>query len=430
MASVRPQTELFLNAANDNVLEEIAKDDQPEEIEAKQPIRQAQPSPHQRPPRRLEVTELAEPIFLVTHVSIWISRHCQQWVKSAIFPTTRVTIPEVIVQPLATNSVAVELPVEPAVVNITNGHCPLLFINNKPNSIKLQPNQLIAMAKHTLEFSESYLDCQVATAAADRDLTDHEPTALDKSFPCHTPQQKMEFALNKITEKTYVTAAQKAKAPNMLQHNGDVFSLQGDKPTITSELNVEYVIGKDNACADFLSRKDDRDKTRIPNTENLTAKIFRKNFHPAGAIMAANLMVPDILTAEATPTTEVDAEINAVKRAMTKKTITPITVATATPVPFILMATMILMTPTAIITTDTAKAIATTGIINTKLDLPRTLANPAAIDKKLLYTHLQPMQRPRSKRTCNVLPPHAPTCAILCPFRLRCCVYALLSPLS
>uniref|UniRef100_A0A915HKR4 Uncharacterized protein n=1 Tax=Romanomermis culicivorax TaxID=13658 RepID=A0A915HKR4_ROMCU len=78
---------------------------QPEEMEAEQPIQQAQPSPHQPPSRWLEVTQLAEPNFLVAKVSVSISPHCQQW---------------------------------------------------------------------------------VATAAADRDLTNHKPAALDKSFPCHT----------------------------------------------------------------------------------------------------------------------------------------------------------------------------------------------------------------------------------------------------
>uniref|UniRef100_A0A915JGR5 Uncharacterized protein n=1 Tax=Romanomermis culicivorax TaxID=13658 RepID=A0A915JGR5_ROMCU len=81
------------------------------------------------------------------------------------------------------------------------------------------------MAKHTLGYAEPCPDCQVATAAADRDLTDHEPAALDKSFPCHYTQQKLEFALNKMTEKTYFTAAQKEKALSMLRQNGDVFSL-------------------------------------------------------------------------------------------------------------------------------------------------------------------------------------------------------------
>uniref|UniRef100_A0A915IK51 Uncharacterized protein n=1 Tax=Romanomermis culicivorax TaxID=13658 RepID=A0A915IK51_ROMCU len=54
--------------------------------------------------------------------------------------------------------------------------------------------------------------------------------------------------------------------------------------------------------------KDDCDKTLIPNTENLAAKIFRKNFHPAGATRATDLTVPELLPAAATPPTEVDAQ--------------------------------------------------------------------------------------------------------------------------
>uniref|UniRef100_A0A915HXH4 Uncharacterized protein n=1 Tax=Romanomermis culicivorax TaxID=13658 RepID=A0A915HXH4_ROMCU len=87
--SVRSQTELFLNTANDKVLEEIL-----EEERAEQPTQQAQPSPHQPPARRLEVTELAEPIFLIAQVSTSISPHCQQWVNSTAFPTTTATIPD------------------------------------------------------------------------------------------------------------------------------------------------------------------------------------------------------------------------------------------------------------------------------------------------------------------------------------------------
>uniref|UniRef100_A0A915JJD3 Uncharacterized protein n=1 Tax=Romanomermis culicivorax TaxID=13658 RepID=A0A915JJD3_ROMCU len=64
--------------------------------------------------------------------------------------------------------------------------------------------------------AESPVDCQVATAAAHRDLTYHKPAALDKSLPCHTDQQKLNFPLNKMTAKTHITAAQKAKAFRML----------------------------------------------------------------------------------------------------------------------------------------------------------------------------------------------------------------------
>uniref|UniRef100_A0A915IEP6 Uncharacterized protein n=1 Tax=Romanomermis culicivorax TaxID=13658 RepID=A0A915IEP6_ROMCU len=69
-------------------------------------IRQAQPSPRQPLPQWLKVTEPAKPIFLVKQVSVSISPHYQQWVNSPVFPTTTATIPDVIVQPLSTKSVA------------------------------------------------------------------------------------------------------------------------------------------------------------------------------------------------------------------------------------------------------------------------------------------------------------------------------------
>uniref|UniRef100_A0A915J6F1 Uncharacterized protein n=1 Tax=Romanomermis culicivorax TaxID=13658 RepID=A0A915J6F1_ROMCU len=194
-----PACEIILNAANDNILEEIPEAErvsfydnksdtfsQTEKIEAKQAVRHSQPGPHQPPSRQPEVTKLAEPIFLVAQASVFIWPHCQQWVTSTVFPTTTATIPYVIVQPLPTSSVAVELPIETIIVNITNGQCLLLFVNNMPNSIKLCPNQVLAVAKHLLRFMETHIDCQVATPAADRDLTNHKLAALDKSFPYHT----------------------------------------------------------------------------------------------------------------------------------------------------------------------------------------------------------------------------------------------------
>uniref|UniRef100_A0A915I6L4 Uncharacterized protein n=1 Tax=Romanomermis culicivorax TaxID=13658 RepID=A0A915I6L4_ROMCU len=121
----------------------------------------------------LEVTELATPIFLIAQASVSILPNCQQWVTSTVFPPTIITIPDVIVQPLTTNSVALEFPIETVIVNNTNGKCLLLFVNNTQNSIKLRPNQLIAVAKHALEQAKIATDCQVAAAAADCDLTDH-----------------------------------------------------------------------------------------------------------------------------------------------------------------------------------------------------------------------------------------------------------------
>uniref|UniRef100_A0A915KAG3 Uncharacterized protein n=1 Tax=Romanomermis culicivorax TaxID=13658 RepID=A0A915KAG3_ROMCU len=83
-------------------------------------VQHLQPSPHQPSSPWLEVTELAEPIFLVAQASVSISPYCQQWVTSTI-PTTTATIPDIIVQPLPTNSIAVELPIETPLINITNG---------------------------------------------------------------------------------------------------------------------------------------------------------------------------------------------------------------------------------------------------------------------------------------------------------------------
>uniref|UniRef100_A0A915JQT8 Uncharacterized protein n=1 Tax=Romanomermis culicivorax TaxID=13658 RepID=A0A915JQT8_ROMCU len=68
--------------------------------------------------------------------------------------------------------------------------------------------------------------------------------------------------------------------------------------------------------------------------------------------------------------------------------IAPITVETATPVQFVLMATMILAIPTATTMIDINKTSVTTVIINETTDLPPTLANDAAIEKKLLYSNV------------------------------------------
>uniref|UniRef100_A0A915IPD7 Uncharacterized protein n=1 Tax=Romanomermis culicivorax TaxID=13658 RepID=A0A915IPD7_ROMCU len=186
---------------------------QTEEIEAEQAVGYPHPSPHQLPSRQLEVTELAKPIFLVPQVSVSISPHCQQWMTSTIFPTMTATIPDVIVQPLPTNNVAAELPIETAILNVTNDY----------------------------------------------------------------------------------------------------------------NYKVEYVKGKDNACTNFVSRKDDREKPLIPNTEDLAAQIFHTNFRPAGALSDTDLMISDILPVMASPPEEIDADANAVTCAMTKKPISQLT---------------------------------------------------------------------------------------------------------
>uniref|UniRef100_A0A915HL71 Uncharacterized protein n=1 Tax=Romanomermis culicivorax TaxID=13658 RepID=A0A915HL71_ROMCU len=224
IATIRHLTKTFLNIACNNLLEGIPEEErvsfcdnksdtfsQIEEIEAEKLIQQLPSSSHQLPVRRMEVMELDELIFLVAQASI--TPNFQQWVTGIVFPLTSALIPHLIIQPLTNNQVAMEFSVETTISNITNGTCPVLLINNMPNSIQLRPNQLVTMAQHTLEavvVTSPSTDISITFAASDGDLTDHKPAALDKSQSGHTDKQKLDFALNKKTEKTCVTTAQKA----------------------------------------------------------------------------------------------------------------------------------------------------------------------------------------------------------------------------
>uniref|UniRef100_A0A915J1V3 Uncharacterized protein n=1 Tax=Romanomermis culicivorax TaxID=13658 RepID=A0A915J1V3_ROMCU len=47
---------------------------------------------------------------------------------------------------------------------------------------------------------------------------------------------------------------------------------------------VQYVKGKDNACTDFLSYKDEGEKPPVPTIEELATEIFHPQYHATGAL--------------------------------------------------------------------------------------------------------------------------------------------------
>uniref|UniRef100_A0A915HPE8 Uncharacterized protein n=1 Tax=Romanomermis culicivorax TaxID=13658 RepID=A0A915HPE8_ROMCU len=121
--------------------------------------------------------ELAKPIFLVAQASATISPNCHQQVTSNILPLTNALIQDFIAQPLDQNQAPTEFSIAMAIINVTNGKCPLWFINNMPNSIKLGPNPLVAITKHTLEsvaVQKPDSHNHVSVATSDHDFTNHK----------------------------------------------------------------------------------------------------------------------------------------------------------------------------------------------------------------------------------------------------------------
>uniref|UniRef100_A0A915KJ54 Uncharacterized protein n=1 Tax=Romanomermis culicivorax TaxID=13658 RepID=A0A915KJ54_ROMCU len=80
--------------------------------------------------------------------------NCQTWVNRKIFPFTNESFKftnesfkSIIVQPLNFGKENCKYPIKLAIINIIEGKCPLLFVDNSANGIHLQPNQLIAEDK-------------------------------------------------------------------------------------------------------------------------------------------------------------------------------------------------------------------------------------------------------------------------------------------
>uniref|UniRef100_A0A915K1S1 RNA-directed DNA polymerase n=1 Tax=Romanomermis culicivorax TaxID=13658 RepID=A0A915K1S1_ROMCU len=135
--------------------------------------------------------------------------------------------------------------------------------------------------------------------------------------PHQPPSQQLEKALTSSSFLPY--PVYDGKAQFVIQTNASTTAIGA----ILYEENGEdqWVKGKDNSCTDFLSRKDDQEKSLILSTVNLTTEIFHPNFGPAGAISNADQTVTDTLSVEATPLMEINADFNAVTHAITKKPI-------------------------------------------------------------------------------------------------------------
>uniref|UniRef100_A0A915KN96 Uncharacterized protein n=1 Tax=Romanomermis culicivorax TaxID=13658 RepID=A0A915KN96_ROMCU len=85
------------------------------------------------------------------------------------------------------------------------------------------------------------------------------------------------------------------------------------------DYKVEYIKGKDNACPDILSWKDDCKKQPVPSTEELASKIFDSQFHSASGILDAHPTVTNISSVEMLPPFPNTANINVITWAMPKQ---------------------------------------------------------------------------------------------------------------
>uniref|UniRef100_A0A915HHA5 Reverse transcriptase/retrotransposon-derived protein RNase H-like domain-containing protein n=1 Tax=Romanomermis culicivorax TaxID=13658 RepID=A0A915HHA5_ROMCU len=119
------------------------------------------------------------------------------------------------------DQVTIKFTIETAIINITNGKCPLLFVNNTPNIYNGKAEFIIQ--------------------------TDASTTAMGVILYQESGDDKWDY-----------------------------------------DYKIEYVKGKDNACADCLSPKDDHKKPPIPSTKELANEIFHPQLHAASKILNTN----------------------------------------------------------------------------------------------------------------------------------------------
>uniref|UniRef100_A0A915J1G2 Uncharacterized protein n=1 Tax=Romanomermis culicivorax TaxID=13658 RepID=A0A915J1G2_ROMCU len=113
--------------------------------------------------------------------------------------------------------------------------------------------------------------------------------------------------------------------------NVEVFQKEEDKSpesclvqfnlTLNYNYKVEYFKGKDNACPNFLSRKDEHKKLPVLSTEELATQIFRPQFRFASRILDADAMITDISSVGIPPQALIDVDVKADTPAMTKQPI-------------------------------------------------------------------------------------------------------------